>query len=104
MSAIRVTFALMLSLAMLSPASPSFAQQTTAPAAQQIPAPSQPSAGDLSAHVPAGSGASTTPADGGSRSLKSAATTPRELSPWSMFVSADVLVKAVMIGLAFARW
>jgi biopolymer transport protein ExbB len=26
----------------------------------------------------------------------------RELSPWSMFQSADVLVKAVMIGLAFA--
>jgi biopolymer transport protein ExbB len=26
----------------------------------------------------------------------------RELSPWSMFMSADVLVKAVMIGLAFA--
>ncbi len=27
---------------------------------------------------------------------------PRELSPWSMFMSADVLVKAVMIGLALA--
>jgi biopolymer transport protein ExbB len=27
---------------------------------------------------------------------------PRDLSPWSMFMSADVLVKAVMIGLAFA--
>src|SRR3984957_1169209 len=26
----------------------------------------------------------------------------RELSPWSMFLSADVLVKAVMIGLVFA--
>ena len=26
----------------------------------------------------------------------------RELSPWSMFMSADVIVKAVMIGLAFA--
>ncbi len=26
----------------------------------------------------------------------------RELSPWSMFLSADILVKAVMIGLAFA--
>ncbi|MEA2795107.1 MAG: hypothetical protein QOI87_2487, partial [Bradyrhizobium sp.] len=24
----------------------------------------------------------------------------RELSPWSMFLSADILVKAVMIGLA----
>jgi biopolymer transport protein ExbB len=26
----------------------------------------------------------------------------RELSPWSMFLSADILVKAVMVGLAFA--
>ncbi|WP_438277829.1 tonB-system energizer ExbB [Nitrobacter sp.] len=31
-----------------------------------------------------------------------AETTPHELSPWSMFLSADVLVKFVMIGLAFA--
>jgi len=27
---------------------------------------------------------------------------PRELSPWSMFMSADIVVKGVMIGLAFA--
>ncbi|MDB5601614.1 MAG: tonB-system energizer ExbB [Xanthobacteraceae bacterium] len=27
---------------------------------------------------------------------------PRELSPWAMFLSADIVVKAVMIGLAFA--
>jgi biopolymer transport protein ExbB len=27
---------------------------------------------------------------------------PRELSPWSMFMSADILVKAVMVSLAFA--
>jgi len=27
---------------------------------------------------------------------------PRDLSPWSMFMSADVLVQAVMLGLAFA--
>jgi biopolymer transport protein ExbB len=40
--------------------------------------------------------------DGGSRSLKSTAASPHELSPWSMFMSADILVKAVMIGLAFA--
>ncbi len=34
--------------------------------------------------------------------LKAAAAELKELSPWSMFKSADVLVKAVMIGLAFA--
>jgi biopolymer transport protein ExbB len=27
---------------------------------------------------------------------------PRDLSPWGMFVNADVIVKAVMVGLAFA--
>src|ERR1043166_6613877 len=27
---------------------------------------------------------------------------PRDLSPWGMFTSADIVVKAVMIGLAFA--
>jgi biopolymer transport protein ExbB len=31
-----------------------------------------------------------------------AAPAPHELSPWSMFLSADILVKIVMIGLAFA--
>lgn len=33
---------------------------------------------------------------------KSAQAAARELSPWSMFMSADVVVKGVMIGLAFA--
>ncbi|MFN5713837.1 MAG: MotA/TolQ/ExbB proton channel family protein, partial [Bradyrhizobium sp.] len=31
-----------------------------------------------------------------------AALLPRNLSPWGMFESADIVVKAVMIGLAFA--
>ena len=30
------------------------------------------------------------------------ATLPRDLSPWGMFASADIVVKAVMIGLVFA--
>ncbi|MFT4096058.1 MAG: tonB-system energizer ExbB [Rhodoblastus sp.] len=34
--------------------------------------------------------------------IKPAGAIPHELSPWSMFLSADVVVKAVMIGLAFA--
>ncbi|UCI20432.1 hypothetical protein FJ970_05560 [Mesorhizobium sp. B2-1-8] len=29
-------------------------------------------------------------------------TLPRDLSPWGMFMAADIIVKAVMIGLAFA--
>jgi biopolymer transport protein ExbB len=30
------------------------------------------------------------------------ASLPHDLSPWSMFVNADIIVKAVMLGLAFA--
>jgi biopolymer transport protein ExbB len=36
------------------------------------------------------------------RPLSSSSREPRELSPWSMFLSADALVKAVMICLAIA--
>jgi biopolymer transport protein ExbB len=115
----RATYALIFALAMLSLAPPSLAQQTAAPAPQQAPAPSQPaarpaqaaSAGQApgaSAVVPsvplpdASDAAATTPGDGGSRPLKSTTAGLRELSPWSMFLSADILVKAVMLGLAFA--
>jgi len=30
------------------------------------------------------------------------ATLPRDLSPWGMYLNADPMVKAVLIGLAFA--
>jgi biopolymer transport protein ExbB len=36
------------------------------------------------------------------KALKSTVAALHELSPWSMFLSADIIVKAVMIGLAFA--
>ena len=52
--------------------------------------------------APAPTDPAAAPADGGGRSLKSTAVALRELSPWSMFLAADILVKAVMIGLAFA--
>jgi biopolymer transport protein ExbB len=92
-------------LAIASLASTALAQQRpAAPAVQQAPVASQ-------APAPATAtpqAASNTPesaavaADDTARSLKSTAPALRELSPWSMFLSADVLVKAVMIGLAFA--
>ena len=34
--------------------------------------------------------------------IDSAGQLPRDLSPWGMFASADIVVKAVMVGLAFA--
>jgi biopolymer transport protein ExbB len=112
----RATFAVISGLAMLSLATSSLAQQQTAPAAQQAPAlsqaptipaqaapplqaPASSAAAQSAAPVP--SDASAVPADGG-KLLKSTAVALRELSPWSMFLSADVVVKAVMIGLTFA--
>jgi biopolymer transport protein ExbB len=117
MSPFREISGLILALAMLSLASPSSAQQKAAPAPQQAPALSQmpaipaqaappmqapaPSAIVPSTPTPATADATATPTDG-ARSLKSTTVALRELSPWSMFLSADILVKAVMIGLAFA--
>ena len=101
----RATCRVIAALAMLSPASPVLAQQAAVPAPQQAPAMSQPSV--VAAPVPmvpppvAAADAGAAPADA-SRPLKSTVVALRELSPWSMFLSADILVKAVMIGLAFA--
>jgi biopolymer transport protein ExbB len=81
------------------------AQQTTAGSDQKIStgttAPAAPSSGAVAA-PPASADNGAASADA-ARPLK--ATTPvtlHELSPWSMFLAADIIVKAVMIGLAFA--
>jgi biopolymer transport protein ExbB len=120
-------FAVIVAVATLSLAQPSLAQQKATPAPQQAPVSSQPpvvspppavsaqaapaatAPSAPPAAVPSAptspaidlNAAPAAPADSG-RLLKSTATSLRELSPWSMFMSADVLVKAVMIGLAFA--
>jgi len=110
MSPFRAIYRVLFALAMLSLAQPSFAQQEAAPAAPQAPMSSQPPAVAAQAPAPApasavrpapAADAATTPTDS-SRSQKSTTVALRELSPWSMFLSADILVKAVMIGLAFA--
>jgi biopolymer transport protein ExbB len=73
-----------------SPVQAAPVMQTPAPAAAQ-PAPATPAPESA-----------TSLTSSGSRSLKAEVASLRELSPWSMFLSADILVKAVMIGLAFA--
>jgi biopolymer transport protein ExbB len=101
-SSFRVALAAILIIAALSPVSSVWAQQQASPTAQQAPA-SQPALtppSTIAQAAPAGSELSAPTADA-ARSLRSAAT-PRELSPWSMFLSADILVKTVMVGLAFA--
>src|SRR5262245_56817466 len=86
-------------------ASPALAQQQQPgspqpPAAQLAPAVQPPPPSAAVPAVPAATGLAAAPAE--SASVKAAITVPRELSPWSMFMSADVVVKGVMIGLAFA--
>jgi biopolymer transport protein ExbB len=103
-------------------ASPVLAQQKMAPqapvAAQPAPAPMQAvpaqAAPAQAAPVQAAPAAPQAPAAGVTATTGTSAAAaetapakpvlnvPRELSPWSMFMSADVVVKGVMIGLAFA--
>ena len=97
-----MNYAVIVALAILSLASPSLAQQQLPTGPAQTASPVQAPAPSAIAPAPAAPDATATLADGGNRSLKSTAVTLRELSPWSMFLSADILVKAVMIGLAFA--
>ncbi|VIO72172.1 Biopolymer transport protein ExbB [Bradyrhizobium ivorense] len=114
---LRAAFAMVASLAILTLAVPSSAQQPAAPAAQPqsqaAPAQSQPlappaaaapqaPAAAAAAPTPTALDASTAPAGGEGKLLKSSSTGLRELSPWNMFLNADIIVKAVMIGLAFA--
>jgi biopolymer transport protein ExbB len=107
-SFVRALRAVVLALAIASPASPLSAQQKTAEPAVTLPQAatmSAPAASPVQALRPPAAMASdpsATSSDGGGRALKSTAVALRELSPWSMFLSADVLVKAVMIGLTFA--
>jgi biopolymer transport protein ExbB len=97
-----MNYAVIVALAILSLASPSLAQQQLPTGPAQTASPVQAPAPSAIAPAPAAPDATATLADGGNRSVKSTAVTLRELSPWSMFLSADILVKAVMIGLAFA--
>ena len=111
LSPFRATCGVILALAMLSLASPSLAQQKAAPS-PQTPAFSQPAvqpptapaaqAPAIAQPAPAPPASEAAAPSTSSRPLKAETAALRELSPWSMFLSADVLVKAVMIGLAFA--
>ena len=96
----RAAWVVAFALALVSLPSLSQAQQKAPPSVSPAPAQSQaptPAAAVPSASAPAE--AAAIPAE--SKLLKPVAAVP-EMSPWSMFQSADVLVKAVMIGLAFA--
>jgi len=88
-------------------ANPALAQGGTVPAAQPS-APSaaptapaaNPPAAEPAAPAPPASATNAGPAPG--EHFVSTGELPQDLSPWGMFLHADVIVKAVMIGLAFA--
>jgi biopolymer transport protein ExbB len=103
---------------MLSLASVALAQ-TTAPVASPAPSASQPAAqpappsaqaapalpsqANSAPQSPAAAAAPADQADGAARAAKPVTLqVPHEMSPWSMFRNADIIVQAVMIGLAFA--
>jgi biopolymer transport protein ExbB len=114
----RATLAALSVLTLVSLTAPSSAQQQMAPAtpapsapvAQQAApaAPQSPAEAAAPAQAPAAAAQGTqdvsaVPADGDGKPQKSAAIAGlKELSPWVMFWNADIVVKAVMIGLAFA--
>jgi biopolymer transport protein ExbB len=102
MTLFRASAAAILALTVLWPGWPSLAQNA-APAAQQAPVtaqaiPTVPAPAPSAAPV----ASEATATDAAGQSPKSATGGLRELSVLSMLLSADILVKAVMIGLAFA--
>ncbi|QOZ68519.1 MULTISPECIES: tonB-system energizer ExbB [Bradyrhizobium] len=91
-------------------ASPVSAQTPPAAPAQATAQPAATSPAPVAAPAPAAAPvaaapaapAATAPAAVKSETAAGIAPAMKELSPWVMFMSADVIVKAVMIGLAFA--
>src|SRR5579863_81372 len=73
------------------------AQQNTAGSDPKVSA-----APSVSAVQPAATATTLATADTPATDARGSKPILRELSPWSMFMSADIIVKAVMIGLAFA--
>ncbi|WP_256806783.1 tonB-system energizer ExbB [Bradyrhizobium sp. Bra64] len=101
----QASLAAALMLAAAGLASPVSAQTQTAPAApvQSTAQPSAVSPAPVAAPAAAPAVSSVTaPAAAKSDTAAGVAPAMKELSPWVMFQSADVIVKAVMIGLAFA--
>ncbi|WP_038970926.1 tonB-system energizer ExbB [Bradyrhizobium genomosp. III] len=85
------------SVAQPAPAGP--AQAAPAATTPAVPAPSASTATPV---APTASPAATVSTTAKSDAAAGIAPAMKELSPWVMFMSADVIVKAVMIGLAFA--
>src|SRR5262245_14921138 len=89
-----LAIAMAFSTAVLAQPAPG-APAPVAPAASSAEAPA-------SAAVPPASSEAAGPALSPGTPAIAVAALPRDLSPWGMFLNADILVKLVMIGLLFA--
>jgi biopolymer transport protein ExbB len=98
---VRMVLKLLTTSIMVAFASLASAQQQPVAPAQSPVAIAQPAAASSASAATAAPGMTAPPAQSVT-ALKPSAAALRELSPWSMFLSADILVKAVMIGLAAA--
>ncbi len=83
------------------PGDPPSAGIASSPSVSDGAAPSAPGAVAQDAAVPPSPAPSSSASPAPSASV-SASALPHDLSPWGMFMQADIVVKAVMIGLAFA--
>lgn len=87
------------------PAPPAVTQQvpqTDAPASAQPQGQATPSTAST-AQAPVNGNAPTVPPQP-SQTISTIPAMPHNLSPWGMFMAADIVVKAVMLGLAFASF
>lgn len=75
---------------------PASSPAPAAPSAATAPAPTAPAA------APAGDGATLPPVEAPKLPESIPGVLPHDLTPWGMFMAADIVVKAVMVGLAFA--
>ena len=74
------------------------------PAAPSVALPAAASAPAASANAPASTAPAPVPGVQASTSPAKNPALPHDLSPWGMFMGADIVVKIVMIGLAFASF
>lgn len=89
-------------LIFLSTGTIAFAQQNAPATDSKMPAATAAPAIQPGAVISTAAPASTDNGTAATEASKPLKATLHELSPWSMFLSADIIVKAVMIGLAFA--
>ncbi|TIU20698.1 MAG: tonB-system energizer ExbB, partial [Mesorhizobium sp.] len=98
-------FAALLASVILSAGGAAAQEQPGAVPAIEAPAPAPGEAAPDAVVPPAQPGVTTptetTPIETGP-STATSLTLPHDLSPWGMFIAADMVVKAEMIGLAFA--